>query len=760
MAMMTQQQISDENEAYLEDQAVERDEAMRQADIDYAQAQRSNAAQPRGRWDAGTQTFVPDDPTHGKASRKWNPGGVSQWDQALQQQRDGNFAQVLAQELAAQGRMWGEFSSVMNAVKQKRAQTGLAMQHSTACAMRSSMENGGQAPQETVALWNRINGHDGKTSGLASCGFLKNGTFVMRMIGSDENGRPVVQEVPAELPQQLVTMTRNREIFGNDAIYAVANKMQEVGYSPREIENYAYMGGGGQTIDSYRANGGFGDGSAGGRNIGGTTDGKAASRLFGRGGDNRSRISVFGTGGAGTGYTMREYNGHTGEDTGFVDDPIRQSRTADLANGSWSVVESGPRRVSDAYVDENGERAEARYENGKRYRNSVTGEEVWVKDGDPLPRRRDSMSEKERIASMQEDGKNARANARNATNLTRADIEARLKEMGFNLKKEQLDGLMQYRTAKLGQNVTKDQADAAAKELAALRKSISESGGTPTKEQTDRMNRLQGVVDGFAGIGGGDESGKEPSPVEKMFGGKMKQLPDGGANGVANGGVTQSKAPNADDQKRKEIEAIRAQKAKLQNSQHGSVNGGGYGLRNDGKTYKGTGWLGELKTADGGVATEYTSQSEAVKVNGKRIDFPTLVPTLTKDEVELMVNDIIPNKKPVPDEIMQKAVDHARMRLANGQSVFANDGKPPSKSMELRIKNAERMKKKPVVDKNGVVDMDSEDGRYRIWYVEHGSSSLSKEENWKRFKEYDEKTQARLKILGKGPKEDRWSRLH
>ena len=101
-----------------------------------------------------------------------------------------------------------------------------------------------------------------------------------------------------------------------------------------------------------------------------------------------------------------------------------------------------------------------------------------------------------------------------------------------------------------------------------------------------------------------------------------------------------------------------------------------YGLRNDGKTFKGTGWLGELKTADGGVATEYSTQSEAVKVNGERIDFPSLVPTLTPDEVKTMTGDIIPNHRPVPDGIMQKAVDHARSRLAAGRSVWANDGDP------------------------------------------------------------------------------------
>jgi hypothetical protein len=89
-------------------------------------------------------------------------------------------------------------------------------------------------------------------------------------------------------------------------------------------------------------------------------------------------------------------------------------------------------------------------------------------------------------------------------------------------------------------------------------------------------------------------------------------------------------------------------------------------------TVKGEGFLGVLKLPDGNIATEYTMQSNAVKVNGKQIDFPTLVPTLTPSEVKTMVMDIIPNKKPIPDSIAQKAVDHAIMRLGGKQSVFAD----------------------------------------------------------------------------------------
>lgn len=98
-------------------------------------------------------------------------------------------------------------------------------------------------------------------------------------------------------------------------------------------------------------------------------------------------------------------------------------------------------------------------------------------------------------------------------------------------------------------------------------------------------------------------------------------------------------------------------------------------------TKKGLGYFGEIPitfpNGDTGVATEYSTQSQAVKVDGKMIDFPTLVPTLTPDEVRMMATDIIPNRKPIPETIMQKAIAHARKRLAAGQSVYADEKKPP-----------------------------------------------------------------------------------
>lgn len=95
-----------------------------------------------------------------------------------------------------------------------------------------------------------------------------------------------------------------------------------------------------------------------------------------------------------------------------------------------------------------------------------------------------------------------------------------------------------------------------------------------------------------------------------------------------------------------------------------------YGNRPDGSK-KGKGWLGAIDLGGGNVATEYTSQSQSVLVDGKQIDFPTLVPTLTKEEIDEMKKIMAAGKDP-SDSVMQKAVDHALKQLAEGKSVFVD----------------------------------------------------------------------------------------
>jgi hypothetical protein len=92
-------------------------------------------------------------------------------------------------------------------------------------------------------------------------------------------------------------------------------------------------------------------------------------------------------------------------------------------------------------------------------------------------------------------------------------------------------------------------------------------------------------------------------------------------------------------------------------------------IENRGERAKGKGWLGTIKLPGGGVASEYTV---GVGLDGKEVEIPTLVPTLTKAEVELMRTDIIPNGKKVPKAIMDKAVEHAKKRMKQGKSVFVD----------------------------------------------------------------------------------------
>ena len=87
---------------------------------------------------------------------------------------------------------------------------------------------------------------------------------------------------------------------------------------------------------------------------------------------------------------------------------------------------------------------------------------------------------------------------------------------------------------------------------------------------------------------------------------------------------------------------------------------------------------------------------------------------------------------------------------------------PESKQLKEQARRELLVKKRKLHESRPVnVEVEfPEDERYRKWYVEHGNSSLSYEENYRRFEEYDKKQQERLRVIGTGPKEDRWSRMH
>jgi len=95
-----------------------------------------------------------------------------------------------------------------------------------------------------------------------------------------------------------------------------------------------------------------------------------------------------------------------------------------------------------------------------------------------------------------------------------------------------------------------------------------------------------------------------------------------------------------------------------------------YGMRNleQGQditqgTVKGKGYFGEIPMNEGGAMTEMSS---AYGQDGNLVSYPLIVPTLTKQEIDLLGMGL----EPTP-EIYKKALDYAQQRIGSNQSPFA-----------------------------------------------------------------------------------------
>ena len=91
--------------------------------------------------------------------------------------------------------------------------------------------------------------------------------------------------------------------------------------------------------------------------------------------------------------------------------------------------------------------------------------------------------------------------------------------------------------------------------------------------------------------------------------------------------------------------------------------------REDSPFNKGLGYFGPIALKDGSM-TEYSRTSN---LNGTEVDYPLLVPTLTRDEVQWLQSNVGGNAKlTIPPSIERKAAEHALRRMEQGQSPFAS----------------------------------------------------------------------------------------
>lgn len=96
-----------------------------------------------------------------------------------------------------------------------------------------------------------------------------------------------------------------------------------------------------------------------------------------------------------------------------------------------------------------------------------------------------------------------------------------------------------------------------------------------------------------------------------------------------------------------------------------------FGNRVDG-TKKGKGFLGILKRPDGNVSTEI---SVGVDFGKGEMEIPLLVPTLSKKQIDKLLS--MPEGEKPPQDIVDAAVNHAKKRLQEGKSPFADDSEAP-----------------------------------------------------------------------------------
>ena len=69
--------------------------------------------------------------------------------------------------------------------------------------------------------------------------------------------------------------------------------------------------------------------------------------------------------------------------------------------------------------------------------------------------------------------------------------------------------------------------------------------------------------------------------------------------------------------------------------------------------------------------------SIGTEIDGKETEIPTMVPTLTKEEIDHLLTtppkDLDFHDHPVGKEIYRKAIEHAESRVGEGKSPFADE---------------------------------------------------------------------------------------
>lgn len=87
---------------------------------------------------------------------------------------------------------------------------------------------------------------------------------------------------------------------------------------------------------------------------------------------------------------------------------------------------------------------------------------------------------------------------------------------------------------------------------------------------------------------------------------------------------------------------------------------------------KQAGWRGILSDGKGGVMTEV---STGVKIDGKEVEIPLIVPESTKEDLQRIAKIANGELTDIPEDLLEKALSFAKKRIAEGKSAFFNGDK-------------------------------------------------------------------------------------
>ena len=321
------------------------------------------------------------------------------WNEALSQQENDRQAADYAETQRYGEQVMSDFDNLVAKGNQRRAESR-RMKDATLSAMILQARNGnGYVPPDVLDAASENMGFR-----VAGGNFDKNGNFILYGLQQGEDGSAQMAPVAIASPgMQLQTLSRakmgleyQREIYDGLSRRYTPEQLEKRGFANPDAQ---------QTVGSVTDRGG----------------------VFARAvrGPDRRGISSFSADGKG-GFS-RTYTGPDGvttrEDFGTRDPNYK---------GEWRVLSKGPSEDSEiehdeVVTDENGnpvlndkgEKVTRRVKGNRsqvtRYENSKTGEVVSVKDGETPPWERQATSEKERIAKMNNDSREAIQKSRSQT---------------------------------------------------------------------------------------------------------------------------------------------------------------------------------------------------------------------------------------------------------------------------------------------------------------------------------------------------------